>query len=614
MPSKGTAPSKTLCVTSKCFPRTVRETLDEISHSIPEETKQILKEIGVSQFLLMPPFKVNMPIISSLIYRWDDEAGGFRLGKYFIPFNADVVRTITGLRNKGIAAHITMKTEVSSSCTQVRDELITYSHFDNPNPKTFAIHLLKFLLTNLFFKKGNYSVLSSLLIYAEDVSNFSKYNWCDAIYQFLRKQLVPLSMNMHNQDKKLKGMKAGYIDGFAQLIMIAFLESTNAVPAQHPSLFPCMLRWSPNLFWYHAQSEKLIEDIAGLDPTEEYALGHDDCAEQSREFDKPQENVTTDIPAKPVDQHDTSTAVLLLRLSSVEKLLYSLNSRVVRMDTRLDSCCNILFELRDYWLKGGRMQFSSGDMPEAPEMPTTSTNIPPADGDTLEVKRDMDLDMPSSPLNLDKNLPISPRRRAQLGSIARNVKLRESRKRKEIDSPFVNPNNVKKQAKAIATSTGQTSHKNDKKQDDVCQIVGGIAVEDEAKLKEVQLVGEQTCEDNQKKDKSYIKGVPEMIDDFPQPISAAVKQINALAEVCDSLKKLDIKKWPLTYVQKIPRQFNSNDCGIFVLKYIERLLDKSTDGWTWTEYMNWQDNMCLIRAEIAYEILACGKSLAEKKQ
>ncbi|PKA51868.1 hypothetical protein AXF42_Ash008097 [Apostasia shenzhenica] len=202
---------------TKCFPRTVRETLDEISHSIPEETKQILKEIGVSQ--------------------WDDEAGGFKLGKYFIPFNADIVSTITGLRNKGIAAHITMKTE------------------------------------------------------------------------------------------------------------IAFLESTNAVPVQHPNLFSCMLRWSPTLFWYHTKSEKLIEDIAGVDPTEEYGLGYDDCVEQSREFDKPQDNVTTDILAKPVDQNDNSTAAMPLRLSSVEKLLYALNSQVVQMDTQLDSCCNILFEL-----------------------------------------------------------------------------------------------------------------------------------------------------------------------------------------------------------------------------------------------------------------------------
>ncbi|PKA51869.1 hypothetical protein AXF42_Ash008098 [Apostasia shenzhenica] len=121
-------------------------------------------------------------------------------------------------------------------------------------------------------------------------------------------------------------------------------------------------------------------------------------------------------------------------------------------------------------------------------MPSASTNIPSVDGDTLDPLKGKDLDMPSSPQNLDKNLPISPRRRAQLGSIAKNVKLRESRKRKEIDSPFINPNNVKKQAKTIATSTGQTT-KNNKHQDDVCQIVGGIAVEDEDKLKEVRLVG-----------------------------------------------------------------------------------------------------------------------------
>ncbi|PKA60351.1 hypothetical protein AXF42_Ash008410 [Apostasia shenzhenica] len=141
----------------------------------------------------MPSFKVNMPIISSLIYRWDDEARGFRLGKYFIPFNADVVSTIIGLRNKGIAAYITMKTEVSTSCTQVRDELVTYSHLDNPNPRTFAMHLLKFLLTNLFFKKGNYSVLSSLLTFAEDSSllTFAEDLSKNKFKEFLAFRMIP---------------------------------------------------------------------------------------------------------------------------------------------------------------------------------------------------------------------------------------------------------------------------------------------------------------------------------------------------------------------------------------------------------------------------------------
>ncbi|PKA45988.1 hypothetical protein AXF42_Ash019749 [Apostasia shenzhenica] len=53
------------------------------------------------------------------------------------------------------------------------------------------------------------------------------------------------------------------------------------------------------------------------------------------------DDVTGDIRAMPIDRNDNSIAALLLQLNSVEKLLNALNSGVARMETRLDSYCNI---------------------------------------------------------------------------------------------------------------------------------------------------------------------------------------------------------------------------------------------------------------------------------
>ncbi|KAI0488649.1 hypothetical protein KFK09_028488 [Dendrobium nobile] len=62
----------------------------------------------------------------------------------------------------------------------------------------------------------------------------------------------------------------------------------------------------------------------------------------------------------------------------------------------------------------------------------------------------------------------------------------------------------------------------------------------------------------------------------------------------------DIRKWKLSTIKGIPKQQNSFDCGMYVCKYMERIiLEGNTD---WTDSTDWQQDMPKYRAEFAYEV------------
>ncbi|KAH0466150.1 hypothetical protein IEQ34_006253 [Dendrobium chrysotoxum] len=62
----------------------------------------------------------------------------------------------------------------------------------------------------------------------------------------------------------------------------------------------------------------------------------------------------------------------------------------------------------------------------------------------------------------------------------------------------------------------------------------------------------------------------------------------------------DITTWKLQTVRGIPTQSNEYDCGIFVCKYMERvILKKKTD---WASLKEWQKYMPKFRAELGYAL------------
>ncbi|KAK8967715.1 putative ubiquitin-like-specific protease 1B [Platanthera guangdongensis] len=82
------------------------------------------------------------------------------------------------------------------------------------------------------------------------------------------------------------------------------------------------------------------------------------------------------------------------------------------------------------------------------------------------------------------------------------------------------------------------------------------------------------------------------------------------ARVCDNLKALvdDVSttfsegfaKWLLEDVVGLPKQDNTWDCGVFLMKYMEVV--SSTTRISWGDHQKWQDDMPRFRAEIATDI------------
>ncbi|PKA52514.1 Ubiquitin-like-specific protease 1A [Apostasia shenzhenica] len=102
-------------------------------------------------------------------------------------------------------------------------------------------------------------------------------------------------------------------------------------------------------------------------------------------------------------------------------------------------------------------------------------------------------------------------------------------------------------------------------------------------------------------------------DSIPgQPHKGIVRQlIMALHKECIPFQKLNTKAWSLVSPDVLPRQSNNDDCGIFVIKYMKHLLNcsDSESEWMWRDYLHWQSEMNLFRAEIAYDLIKFGQKL-----
>ncbi|KAH0449060.1 hypothetical protein IEQ34_022860 [Dendrobium chrysotoxum] len=62
----------------------------------------------------------------------------------------------------------------------------------------------------------------------------------------------------------------------------------------------------------------------------------------------------------------------------------------------------------------------------------------------------------------------------------------------------------------------------------------------------------------------------------------------------------DITTWKLQTLRGVPIQSNDYDCGIFVCKYMERVVLRQKTGWA--SLKDWQKYMPKFRAELGYAL------------
>ncbi|XP_020592538.1 uncharacterized protein LOC110033035 [Phalaenopsis equestris] len=91
-------------------------------------------------------------------------------------------------------------------------------------------------------------------------------------------------------------------------------------------------------------------------------------------------------------------------------------------------------------------------------------------------------------------------------------------------------------------------------------------------------------------------------DSLPNQIhkAGAMEVVNMFARDAGDAFTSKINKWSLSITKNVPTQRNSFDCGMFVCKYMQTLVQR--DEVDWSVHMNWQDHMQRFRAEFVYEL------------
>ncbi|KAL0926734.1 hypothetical protein M5K25_002979 [Dendrobium thyrsiflorum] len=93
----------------------------------------------------------------------------------------------------------------------------------------------------------------------------------------------------------------------------------------------------------------------------------------------------------------------------------------------------------------------------------------------------------------------------------------------------------------------------------------------------------------------------------PQHKEICVTVVNELYIDLRKCFEADITKWRMNIVRGTPTQSNSFDCGMFVCKYMEKVVLK--DKVDWSAYKYWQNDMPRYRADFAYQILLEGERI-----
>ncbi|KAL0904179.1 hypothetical protein M5K25_026254 [Dendrobium thyrsiflorum] len=233
----------------RCRASTFRQVCDRLRATFGEEFVNALRLLQLDQFLMMPAFKQNVPLVHMLLTKWNVKKQCFVIKGKNIPFTAEEVAMITGLPNRG-ADFVVGNGRISGvTANDLRHEI------DGMKRSTPLKELLEkfivYLLSNLFFPLANFRVPSSILTMAENAEEFLMYNWPASIRQFLVAEFDSIA------EKQRKNTPLGYINGFVIILIIWFLEHSKVVDPLEELARPRFVRWDSQIMY----SEK---DVLGL--------------------------------------------------------------------------------------------------------------------------------------------------------------------------------------------------------------------------------------------------------------------------------------------------------------------------------------------------------------
>ncbi|KAL0917117.1 hypothetical protein M5K25_012164 [Dendrobium thyrsiflorum] len=601
-------------VTSRCYVSTFRAICDSFREVLSVEVENTLRTLHIHQFLFFPAFQQNMPLMYELLKCWDSTEEGFKIKDQLLKFSTDEVAILTGLPNTGaeIIWHNeplggVMSTELKTEMTQ-----LSRSTDDATVLKTF----ISFVLSNLFFPLNSLKTPRRLVSIASSLEEFSSINWAWTLREFLVNEFNRMATKLATE-KPL-----GYINGFLPLLLVWFLEHINVNTPTYPDSRPRFLRWEGNTkkaanLVATLKEKQILYVIDGVSAVEA-ELVHADITsfqpppsplkQKSHEQSELPPAKKRRVKASQKQKSPDETKVEFQAaegfaqpewLSLLEKRMNNLIDTVSRkikeeigdrLDKIEDNLHRVEAKVDDLQTKfinhcsecPVRPAESSSSSTESVDQTLAGEDVVFSSGNIILNRRDIDhilLDDCLDNFHIDAYAFFVDRKAKAIPAIYQPYLYISPMHR--ILNDYKDPSDI--YIKHINKETLRRTH----------LLIIPIIHNNHWTL----LVGRLK------------ERVWKLYDSLPNPQhkDICVTVINDLFKDLNKCFDADITKWRINIVRGTPTQSNSFDCGMFVCKYMDKVVGK--DKVDWTEYKFWQSDMPRFRAEFAYQILLEGETV-----
>ncbi|KAK8955767.1 hypothetical protein KSP40_PGU021943 [Platanthera guangdongensis] len=185
---------------------------------LEEESKKILREVGVLPLFEMPSLPQNISLLYVIVRAFNRDKQVFLIGNNYLKLTVNEVALILGLPNRGIDF-----TFVRLPCIDLthKDLIEQINHLSvedwSPTLESRRMDSLIRYLVNVFFFPLKRMKIPASLHKKNGLSTFVKYNWPKAIHHFLLSQVDALSQA--SVVKKI-GVNLGYLEGCATILLV----------------------------------------------------------------------------------------------------------------------------------------------------------------------------------------------------------------------------------------------------------------------------------------------------------------------------------------------------------------------------------------------------------
>ncbi|KAK8916548.1 hypothetical protein KSP39_PZI022235 [Platanthera zijinensis] len=185
---------------------------------LEEDSKRILREVGVLQLFEMPSLPQNISLLYVLVRAFSRNKQAFLIGNNYMKFTVNEVALILGLPNRGKDFTFIRLPCIDLTHKDLIDEIHDLADQDwSLMLESRRVDILVRYLVNVFFFTLKGMKIPASLNKITCLSTFVEYNWPKAIHRFLLSQVDALSQA--SVVKKV-GVNLGYLEGCTTILLV----------------------------------------------------------------------------------------------------------------------------------------------------------------------------------------------------------------------------------------------------------------------------------------------------------------------------------------------------------------------------------------------------------